>query len=173
MDTRDEKGENASVVSDDSITAYTPTHTTEQHGLSHGGDPSGLDSFSPCAPSPGRTYLIRHRDSGKTINKHGRLGLENDSDAVCYWGCIQTLGWFGFSAFGKYLGRDGNYAFRATAELHLPWEWFVITAQGNEGCHLQSPHWLSLRWVGIGADGRTLIDVTSSAEAALWEFVEV
>ncbi|KAI0443811.1 hypothetical protein F4803DRAFT_549738 [Xylaria telfairii] len=124
MDTHDKKGESASVVSDDdSATVYTPTHTTEH------GNPSGHDSFSPCAPSPGRTYLIRHRDSGKTLNKYGRLGLENDSDTVCYWGCIQTLGWFGFSAFGKYLGRDGRFAFRATAELHLPWEWFVITAQ--------------------------------------------
>ncbi|KAI1757374.1 hypothetical protein F4782DRAFT_525190 [Xylaria castorea] len=176
MDTRDEKDDNVSVASGDSSTAYTPSHTTEQD-ISSRKDPfcANDSSFSPCAPSPGRRYLIRHRDSGKVINQHGRLGLENDADqnAVCCWDCVQTLGWFGFCAFGKYLGRDGNYAFRATALLHLTWEWFVVSPQGNEGCHLQSPHWLSLRWVGIGKDGRTLVDVTSSAEAALWEFVEV
>ncbi|KAI8945459.1 hypothetical protein F4801DRAFT_125637 [Xylaria longipes] len=121
MDTRDEKDDNSSVASDDSTTAYTPTHTTGQDIPSRGDPSCALDSFSPRAPSPGRTYLIRHRDSGKTINKYGRLGLENDSDphAVCYWHCVQTLGWLGFCAFGTFLGRDGNYAFRAEAKLHL------------------------------------------------------
>ncbi|KAI1425414.1 hypothetical protein F5Y12DRAFT_747418 [Xylaria sp. FL1777] len=178
MDTRHEKDSNASDASDDSSTAYTPTHTTEHGPSSHSDSPCAHVSFSPRAPTPGQTYMIRHRESGKVIGlNHGRLGLEENSDPQngCYWDCVQTLGWVGFreTVSNNFLGRDGNFAFRATEKLHLPWEWFVVAAQGNEGCHLQSPHWLSLRWVGIGQDGRSLVDVTSSAEAALWEFVEV
>ncbi|KAI0468133.1 hypothetical protein F4859DRAFT_215671 [Xylaria cf. heliscus] len=173
-----EHNANASDVSGDSTTVYTPTHTTEDDGSPRSPPSPVHENFSPRAPSPGKTYIIRHRNSGKVVAlKRGRLGLEDDSDPKisCRWDCMQTLGWFGFcdTASNNFLGRDGNFAFRASAKLHLPWEWFVIAAQGNEGWYLQSPHWLSLRWVGIGKDGRTLVDVTSSAEAALWEFVEV
>ncbi|KAI0096717.1 hypothetical protein GGR51DRAFT_494778 [Nemania sp. FL0031] len=178
MGSGDEQDANASCVSDDSSTAYTPTHTTAHDGSPDSHSSIVHDNFSPRAPSPGKTYIIRHRKSGKVVAlKRGRLGLEDDSDPEisCRWDCMQTLGWLGFrdTASDSFLGRDGNFAFRASEKLHLPWEWFVVAAQGNEGCHLQSPHWLSLRWVGIGNDGRTLVDVTSSAEAALWEFVEV
>ncbi|KAI0456803.1 hypothetical protein F5B21DRAFT_125399 [Xylaria acuta] len=180
MNSRGEEGEkdgNASVASQDSVTAYTPTHTTEQDISSRDHPDGAHGGFGPCAPAPGRTYVIRHRESGKMMaRKEGRLGLEDSCDlrTESYWDCVQSsLGWFGFKTIsGHYLGRDGNFAFRAEAVVHLPWEWIVVTP-GNDGCYLQSPHWLSLRWVGIGKDGRTLVDVTSSAEAALWEFMEV
>ena len=178
MDPRDEKGDNASVASGDSSTVYTPTHTTEHDVSLHNNSPSARESFTPRAPSEGKTYMIRHRDSGKVIGlKNGGLGLEDNSDPQvgCYWNCVRNLGWFGFceTSSANFLGRDGNFAFRATEKLHLPWEWFVVEAKGDRGCHLQSPHWFSLRWVGIGGDGRTLVDVTSSDHAAFWEFVEV
>lgn len=178
MDPRDEKSDNASVASGDSSTAYTPTHTTEHDVSLHNDSPSARESFTPRAPSEGKTYMIRHRDSGKVIGlKNGGLGLEDNSDPQvgCYWNCVRNLGWFGFceTSSANFLGRDGNFAFRATEKLHLPWERFVVEAKGDRGCHLQSPHWFSLRWVGIGGDGRTLVDVTSSDHAAFWEFVEV
>ncbi|KAJ2981152.1 hypothetical protein NUW58_g6761 [Xylaria curta] len=172
----DKKDDNASVASGDSITAYTPTHTTEQDISSRDNPSYAHDSFGPRAPLPGRTYMIRHRDSGKMLaRKEGLLGLEDDCDlrTEWHWDCVQSLGWFGFKTIsGFYLGRDGNFGFCASAMAHLPWEWIVVSP-GHEGCYLQSPHWLSLRWVGIGEDGRKLVDATSSDQAALWEFVEV
>ncbi|KAI0502732.1 hypothetical protein F5B22DRAFT_59120 [Xylaria bambusicola] len=122
--------------------------------------------------------MIRHRASGKAISlKNGSLRLREDTNPHCmyYWKCEQTWGWYGFrdTASGNLLGRDGVFGFRATQKLHMPWEWFMVSGHKNEGFHLRTPHWLSLRWVGIGADGKTLVDATSDDEAAVWEFVEV
>ncbi|KAI1158284.1 hypothetical protein F5B18DRAFT_101354 [Nemania serpens] len=174
MDASDERD---SVASIDSTAAYTPTHTTEQ-------DISPLDELqSPraslaSAPTPGRTYMIRHLGLGKTVSvKGGHLSLEHyDPHAGCYWNCVENRGWLGFSetVSGKYLGRNEKRAFSATVNAHSLWGSFVVTGHENGGYYLR---WLDgltlLRWVGVGGDGQTLIYSASSAKAAIWEFVEV
>ncbi|KAI1117003.1 hypothetical protein F5Y14DRAFT_14074 [Nemania sp. NC0429] len=172
--------ESNSELSSDATAADTPTHSSVENDLILPKTPAyqpPRGSFS-SAPTPGRTYLIRHRDLDKTMNvKDGRLSLQYNSDpqAGCYWDCVETWGWLGFreTVSGNHLGRNGWFGFRASAKRHLPWEWFVVVGHGDDGFYLQSPHWWMLRWVGIGRDGLSLVDVTSSAEAAVWEFVEV
>ncbi|GAP90657.1 putative sis protein [Rosellinia necatrix] len=185
----------ASVTSGDSTTVYTPTHTTSEQGddlfprdspgpspsnNNGGGGGGSTEIFSPRGPAAGQTYLIRERATGRVLQvRGGRVRVvEADADprGGCYWACEESLGWLGFreTVSGGFLGRDGNFGFRAAAQAHLPWEWFVVSPRGTDGCRLQSPHWLSLRWVGLGGrDGRSLVDVTEPEKAVLWEFVEV
>ncbi|KAI1185167.1 hypothetical protein F5B17DRAFT_45264 [Nemania serpens] len=174
----DAKDDNESVApSSDSTTAGTPTHTTEQDTSPLNEVSSRRSSSIGRAPAPGRIYMIRHLAQGKTLSlKGGHLSLETyDPHAGCYWNCVENLGWLGFSetVSGKYLGRNGKFAFHAEAKFHLPWEWFVVTGHESGGGYcLQSRFWDVLRWVGVGGNGRTLVEVKSSAEAAVWEFVE-
>ncbi|RWA10126.1 hypothetical protein EKO27_g4973 [Xylaria grammica] len=175
MDNPWENEDNASIASPDTAAVYTPIHTTEQHVPSRDDPPDARDSVG-SAPAPGGTYMIYHQASGNMLSlEQGQLKLRSSPQSGNHWNCIQNHGYFGFieTVSGNFLGRDGNYGFRAEARLHLLWEWFIITHAGDEGYHLQSPHWFSLRWVGIGEDGQTLIDVASIDHAAVWRFVEV
>ncbi|TGJ82422.1 hypothetical protein E0Z10_g6339 [Xylaria hypoxylon] len=175
MDTPGEMEDNVSVASGDSTAVYTPTEMTEQDIASRDNTSSAYDSCG-SAPTPGRTYIIYHKDSGSMLSlEDEHLMLRFSPRSGKHWNCVQNLGWFGFTEKDSrnFLGRDGNFGFRAKANAHLPWEWFIVTRHENKGYHLQSPHWLSLRWVGIGKNGHTLIDVKSVDHAALWEFVEV
>ncbi|KAI0512496.1 hypothetical protein F5B22DRAFT_648602 [Xylaria bambusicola] len=171
-----EKMYSQSAVSDDSSTVYTPTHTAEADNMSYVSRLDIREGTNFRAPSPGKTYMIFHRESGKMIClKNGDLNVRKpDQQSGRYWKCVEKDGWLGFreTVSGNVLGHNGKNGFRATMKKHDQWEYFVVVPKGNEGCQLQSLRWPTLKWVGIDSDGRSLVNTTSSDEAALWEFVE-
>ncbi|KAK5629848.1 hypothetical protein RRF57_005563 [Xylaria bambusicola] len=164
-----------SADSDDSSTIYTPTHTTEPDNNSSAS--STHKGSNACAPIAGKTYMICHRESGKVISlKYGTLVTEIPNQLCgCFWKCLEKDGWLGFreTGSGHVLGHDGKGSYRATQNHHKYWEYLQVVPKGNEGYQLGSPRWSTLQLVGIGGDGRTLVDATSSDNAAFWEFTEV
>ena len=157
--------------------AYTPTHTTEHDTPSRSSSPNTQDSMTLCAPVEGRIYMIRHRQSGKVISLKFGIIVVDVSNQLSgrFWKCLETDGYQGFRETGsnRVLGHNGKNGLRATVDHHREWEHFVIRHKGNEGYHLQSRHGGSLKWVGIGSDGHTLVTAESYDKAAIWEFVEV
>ncbi|KAK5629847.1 hypothetical protein RRF57_005562 [Xylaria bambusicola] len=161
MSPRDEKADSESAASSDPI--ETPTHTP-------GEDMS--DSTRLCLPSPGKTYFIRHHESGKFL--YVKLGFlmvgELDPQSGRYWTCLQEDGWLGFreTGSGSYIGwNQWHEGFQMSETMGN----FVVTPKENKGCYLQAVLWPKLVYVGIR--GESLVQEASSDEAVLWRFMEV
>ncbi|KAI1367236.1 hypothetical protein F5Y08DRAFT_299222 [Xylaria arbuscula] len=175
----DGKLDSQSVVSDNSSTVYTPTHTTEPDAMSFTSSTSSTTGTNnSAAPSPEKTYMIRLKSSGRFLSlRKGDLGVrELDIYGGFYWTCLRGKDqWLGFqeTVSGNLLGHDGQQGFRATAKIHRQWEYFEVVLDGDQEFKLRSPRGWSLKWVGIKPDGHTLVTVDSSDKAAHWEFLEV
>ncbi|KAI0512495.1 hypothetical protein F5B22DRAFT_648601 [Xylaria bambusicola] len=167
MASRDEKADSESASSDNSLA--TPTHTIGED-MPDSSRFCTQESFNLCLPSPGKTYFIRHQESGKFL--HLKLGVlrvgESDPQSGRYWTCIQAAGWLGFreTGSGKYLG---TYSARVAAVDGMCK--FVVMPKGNQGCYLQPVEWPMLMYLGFDNDHHP-IKQASSDDAALWEFVE-
>jgi hypothetical protein len=164
---------NALKSSEDCNTKFTPSETTE-HSCEYGWHFPSETQTTPCA---GRKYMIRERKSGKVLMLiDGQLCLDpnTESQGGWRWHCVENSGQLGFreASSGRYLGRDGNDGFKATAKHHREWEYFQL--RSHQGGHqLLSPHWSAFIRVGLADNGNRLIDAPSAAEGVVWDFVEV
>ncbi|KAH6609082.1 hypothetical protein Trco_002428 [Trichoderma cornu-damae] len=131
-----------------------------------------------AVPWPGSVYIILEKASGQAVTlRDSSLCLRAFKDAgdeYSHWLCVQANGYFGFfnPKSGKYIGHDGEYGMRATAEKFLDWEYFTPRRHPDGGYQLLTPFWQhTLREVAIADDGEKLI--RREHGITLWEFVKV
>ncbi|KAM3071799.1 hypothetical protein ACMFMG_009657 [Clarireedia jacksonii] len=116
------------------------------------------------APWAGETYMIRDRKSHRFIKLiDGILQLENTATAESgsHWICIEKEGWFGFrnAVSGMCMGHDGGGKFCCKAAHHKDWEWFFPRAHPDGGFWLMTLHWSTWKVMGVGENGKELIEV--------------
>ncbi|KAI0404283.1 hypothetical protein F4802DRAFT_248941 [Xylaria palmicola] len=170
-----------SVNSSDSSPANTPTHSTKADIDSLPGYSSHTDHAAAgdtiAVPWHGQMYMIRHRSSGDVLTLiNGGVELRNPSttDGCWRWLCVEHRGWLGFRnvASRKYLGRDNKGGYCARAGEMRMWESFTLRPHPKGGCQLLATGWWDLKRAAVAGGGRTLAEVESAEEGALWDFIE-
>jgi hypothetical protein len=161
----------ASVASSDTKTNLTPTETTEQNG------PWNMEV------SNGKTYMIRHRDSGKVIMVvDGEVLVDADIDTKggFRWHCEEISGWLAFreAVSGIYLSHeesDDEVRFVPEGKVFDLFTRFQIRPHRG-GHYLLATEGSGMIRVGLYdnfVDETRLIGADSVAEAVVWEFVEL
>ncbi|KAI0804234.1 hypothetical protein GGR55DRAFT_323261 [Xylaria sp. FL0064] len=88
---------------------------------------------------------------------------------------VEHRGWLRFRniASRKYLGRNSKERNCVRAGKMRMWESFTLCPHPNGGCQLLATGWWDLKRAAVVGGGRTLAEVESAEEGALWDFIEV
>ncbi|KAG8162623.1 hypothetical protein KVR01_007101 [Diaporthe batatas] len=142
--------------------------------------PDCLCSSRGAVPCPEKTFQIIEKRSGKAITLAGdelkleKVGPTRVFDRKTHWFCVKKDGYFGFQnpKTGNYLGHDGGFGIRASANYLNQSGLWTPREHPEGGYEMLSPHGASVLMVLCdGGDGSTL--VTRWHGTTLWEFVRV
>ncbi|KAF2450961.1 hypothetical protein P171DRAFT_427228 [Karstenula rhodostoma CBS 690.94] len=158
----------------DDTTVYTPPET-EKEG------PPAYNQDASSVPQPGKTFLIRERESGQLLTLLDgvvRLHPAGTPGSAFHWSCHERNGWMGFKnvAAGRWLGFDPSNTLQATATAHQGWEDFCVRFMPDGGYVLLMTHWSQL-WP-VKRKNENGVQKLGKAEAPVkhglvWEFVAV
>jgi hypothetical protein len=155
-------------------TSYEPLNTPTMTAASEDFLPPLTSRVS--VPWGGETYVIRERKTGRMITlADGKLQLQDKVTAGGghHWICTNKNGWFGFrnSVSGRFMGHNAERKFHCKVFEHKSHEWFTPRAHPDGGYWLTTLHENAWRAMGIGQDGKELVEVNNNGTA--WEFVKV
>lgn len=141
------------------------------------------NGLSYAVPWPGNVFVIVEKITGKAITvRDGKVRVEDNSDGASassdkgkLWFCVEKSGHFGFQnlATGKYIGHDGNFGIRASANHLQSHEFIVVRKHPQGGYQLLALHdkGFALRVISVNEEGNGL--VTREHGPTLWEFYKV
>ncbi len=129
-------------------------------------------------PTPGNTYMILERSSGRVITrtKEGLCvqDLSDGQNSNTRWFCIEKDNYLGFQdpKSGNYIGHDGNFRMRISARDFRGWECLTTRDHPTGGYKLLVPYWSDkLRIIVVDEDGKGL--VTREHGDTLWDFIRL
>jgi hypothetical protein len=154
---------------------YTPSYSSEATMTGGGSNSIISQMLDPAVPGPNETFLIRHRESFRTITLiDGQLRLCDDLtlQGGFHWRCEEKDGWLGFRncVSGTYMGYDDKKKFIARVTHHRDHEYFCVRPHARRGGYeLLTRHGQKLWRMGVADDGKTLVEITQG-EGATWDF---
>lgn len=125
-------------------------------------------------PWPGKTFIIKARDSPLTITVvDGTLQLQPSFSSLggYHWACEEKDGWLGFRncVSGNYIGHDSKGKFIANVKHHRDHEYFGAQRHPEGGYILQMRHGNVMRKMAIAVD-QTLIETKDAGTR--WDFLQ-
>ncbi|KAH8884357.1 hypothetical protein GQ53DRAFT_399459 [Thozetella sp. PMI_491] len=136
------------------------------------------DAPRHVVPTPGNTYMIFERSSGRVITRTPSglcvQDISEGQNSSNRWLCIEKDNYLGFQdpKSGTYIGHDGNFRMRASARNFQGWECVTTRDHPSGGYKLMVPFWSDkLRLIVVDEDGKSL--VTREHGDTLWDFIKL